>query len=476
MFYKQLPSEEYKFYFLFYLAFTFCFAMLMPFSYGDLAIWISEGRQIFAQRTVYIHDVYSFNPTVQMPYPWLSCVFYYFIDSIFGIKTIFFIHRLIPVAIVYFWLSRYPHLLKKRNWPILVVSLSGLSGLFVDRPALLLLPVVIYTYELIESEEIFKNNFKIFLLLILWTNLHGSFVLFFMLLFFKLLTALSKKIFTTHFGTIALYISATLVNPWFFHIYDYVYQTAQLSKIRMTEWQPISFYEENKISFDSIAFSLSVMALVSVCLYRRKLHNLFRSSITILIIFAFNAFRNLPLFFGTLPLFYGRCFLNGQPFQASIQKRNIFKFLLNRLFIFLLIAIGFFFFSDLGSSARMSLPRRYSSKYDETSCFKIAEYLKSFQSKRIFNEWILGSFLIYTQDNKVFSDTRNIIYSDSVMNDYTRIVKNSDNVALKLLKKYSADFVIARSDRLPLLQALSSSPDWTFILDDSGYRLFQRIF
>ena len=473
----KLQSEEFKFYFFFFLALTFLFAMLMPFSYGDLAVWIAEGRQIMRQGTVYISDAYSFNQTEVSAYPWLSSVFYYFFDANFAIESIFLLHRLIPVAIVAYWLLRYPHLLHKKNWLPLMISISGLSMLIVDRPALLVLLFIPLIFEWIESDRIYDRKFRTLFLLVLWTNLHGSFLLFLAIfgyrLFWQVLKSRRFSVLKEKLSFFFLCIAATCINPWGVKIYSYVWQTAVISKLRITEWQPLSFYEKGEISFEMIFFILTVSLVMYFAVKKKKFETLVTSSFFIFLVSAAAAVRSLPLLFSVLPLFWGRHLADASSISGFSLKPTLIQIISNRAITTTLVLIGLFMFSSYSENYRQDLPKRYSQRYDYTTTFRIADYLNQSTGKRVLNSWLLGSFLIYSQNNQIYIDTRNIIYSDEVYSDYVYMMNNIDGKAEALLNEHRIDFVVTEKAKA-LVSALQASQNWTFIMEDNGYELFQR--
>lgn len=472
----KLQSEEFRFYFLFYLGLTFLFAMLMPFSYGDLAVWIAEGRQIFLQKTIYINEAYSFNQTTMTPYPWLSSVFYYALDASYSIDAIFFLHRLIPVFIVGFWLTKYPLLLQKKNWPILVVCISGLSMLIVDRPALLTLPVILISYYLIETKKVFLYKSRVFFLIVLWTNLHGSFLVFFLLLGFKYVADLlenpRKFKFLERTSFVLMCLLATCINPWGVKIYHYLWQTMTVSKVRMAEWQSLSFENSDAI-FEAGFFMISVAYLLGVCVQRKKMKQLFTSPILPLLAAAVMAVRNLPFYYMTLPLFWGKSLAAAEG-EWDYKRPQLIQVVFNRSIITLVFAAGLFMFSNYSQHIRLFLPAKYQQAYDYTSCFKIADYINSRSTgKKIFNSWDVGAFLLYSQKNQIFIDARNIIYSDSEFNEYQQIIGNYHNAAESLLDKHQSDYAVIETTQ-GATRALKASQNWTFIMEDNGYSLFER--
>ncbi|MES2802557.1 MAG: hypothetical protein V4654_08710 [Bdellovibrionota bacterium] len=473
----KLQSEEFKFYFFFFLALTFLFAMVMPFSYSDLAIWIAEGRQIMRQGTVYIHDAYSFNQTEALPYPWLSSLFYYFFEANFVIESIFLFHRVIPVGIVAFWLLRYPHLLHKRNWLPLVISISGLSMLIVDRPALLVLPLIPIAFEWIDNDKIYKHKFKILGLLILWTNLHGSFLLFLALLAYRIFwQALKSRSFAhlnDRFAFFAACVVATLINPWGVKIYSYVLQTALISKLRVTEWQPLSFFEKGEISFEMLFFLMTVFLVVFFAFKKKKTGTLLTSSFFIFLVSAFAAVRSLPLLFSVLPLYWGKHLADASSVIGFAVKPSVKQVFCNRAITTTLVLFALFMFSSYSENYRKDLPNRYAQRYDYTSTFRIADYLNQSSGKRVFNSWLLGSFLIYSQPNQIFIDTRNIIYSDATYTDYVHMMNNINGQSEALLNQHRIDYVVSEKAKA-LASTLKASQNWTFIMEDNGYALFER--
>lgn len=467
MFDTKLQSEEFKFYFLFFLALTFLFSMLMPFSYVDLAVWIAEGRQIFRQGTLYIHDAYSFNPTTALPYPWLASLIYYFLEANFSIEIIFFLHRVVPVAIVAYWLIRYPQLLHKSNWLPLVISISGLSLLIVDQPALLVLLFVPIAFEMIESDWHLKNKIKALAFLVLWTNLHGSFLLFLAFLAYRICSQIVLRQNFIHlkkqFVFFSLSLLATFANPWGVKIYSYVIQLASISKNRIP----------SELSFTMLLFVLTLSVLAITAYRNKKLKALFTSSFFICIILSFMAVLNLPFLFAVFPLFWGKNLTDVKNVIGIALKPTLPQILVNRTITVILILGGLFMFSSFSENFRKDLPDRYSSKYDSSATFRIADYLNQYTGKRVFNSWLLGSFLIYSQPNQIFIDPRNIIYSDSIFGDYVTALNNINGTSEAFLSQHQIDYVVSAKAE-SLAAALQTSQNWTFIMEDNGYSLFER--
>lgn len=348
--------------------------------------------------------------------------------------------------------------------------------LIIDRPALLVLLLIPFFYELIESEQIYKKKLKALFLLVLWTNLHGSFALFFLLLGYKTLAqALKNPRIAFTKDRLFFFMStvlATLINPWGWKIYDYVLQTAAISKVRMGEWQLLTLFENGQVSFDFLYFLCAVIVLIFLVIKRRKIKELFLSPLPVILISAFLAVRNVPLFFTVFPLFWGKYLANSLSTQNFVEKASLSKIFAHRGIVFLLILSGIYMFTEYSEGIRSNLSK-HAQRYDETSAFRIGRYLHNLSGKKIFNDWLLGSFFMYSQKNQIFIDTRNIIYDDLIYKDYLKTVENKDGQAEDILKQYQIDYVVSEKTK-PLTAVLKASKNWTFIMDDNGYSLFEK--
>lgn len=467
---SRLESQFYKY---FFALMTLLLAMISSRSMGDLAIWISEGQQIFLQKTIYITDIFSLNPTTSYPYPWLSAVIYFLINQFVGINGIFWIHRLIPCAITLFWLNRYPQLLYKKNWWIIVVSIIGSSTLYIDRPALLVLPLVVLAFYFFEKNFLRKKSYVLFILLFLWVQLHGSFILYFLFLGWKfIVNVLVRKktlLFYKYVRFAGISFLISLMNPWGIKIYEYVFVTAKVSAVRMTEWEPLKLSGSNQIiSIFAIVFVLSIFALL--LLKKIKSKALTKSS-SVLFFMMIVGVRNISLFFVTWPLAY---FERNKKVIFIDEKISIIKKSFNVIILLLLFLISLFMSSEKSNAFRKQTGKASFQYYDETVVSNIFNYLQNeSENKFIFNDWAVGSHLSLLSDVKIFIDTRNIIYSDQTVLDYKNIYSHSIDYSQEKIQSMNINYILINASSL-LAQSLQSSPNWSLVMTEGLYVLYKK--
>jgi len=453
-----------------------CALLLAAFSsrsMGDLAIWISEGQQIFLQKTIYIKEMYSINVTTQYPYPWLSSVIYFGIYQLLGIDFIFYFHRFIPFFILLFWIREYPQLLYKKNWWILVLALIGSSSIFIDRPALLALPLVTLAFHFFEKNYIRKKSMYLYILLFFWVQLHGSFVLYFIFFGWKFATNIlvRKKAFLikTYTKFFAQSLLITLLNPWGIKIYEYVYATATVSSYRMTEWEALKISGNNKEI--SIFAGFFVFATLLLLLKRKVSSRLILKNSTPLFIMMIFGVRNVSLFFITWPLAY---FQRRQSIIQANQSIPLTKKIINNILLTFLAIVSLFLMTSQSVPIRQKLKSNSFQFYDETSVPMIFSYLQSQPGKKIiFNDWAVGSHMTLLPDVKIFIDTRNIIYSDQIVLDYENIYFRQYSQSKDKIEELRINYILIKDSEL-LAQSLQTSPDWRRIMSEGLYVLYQK--
>ena len=91
----------------------------------------------------------------------------------------------------------------------------------------------------------------------------------------------------------------------------------------------------------------------------------------------------------------------------------------------------------------------------------------------IFNEFEFGSYFILKLPNKIFMDSRNIIFSDDAYKNYALVMRGEDGWE-KVLDKYDIKLVAMSLKRNRIRASLASSPHWEIIYADSDYFLARR--
>ena len=219
-------------------------AVLLPVQPHDYWWYLRLGRDVLESGAVPVMDTYS---SVQAGQPivyqsWLSAVILWLLYKIGGIPlTIFFVAVLIGLTYALLWLVMYEGGVGARM-ATLFTLLAGLSGSnnWGVRPQLFAYPLFLAVLWLLLKWQNREQKF-IWLLVPLswaWANLHGSFILFFILvgIAFVFGSGDRKKLFWIVLTALAV----TLLNPRGFVLWQSVIATFTSPGIRdlSPEWLP----------------------------------------------------------------------------------------------------------------------------------------------------------------------------------------------------------------------------------------------
>jgi len=149
---------------------------------GDLGFHLTLGRYILDQRKIPLHDLFSHTMTGKnvTQHEWLSGVVFALTDRLFGFEGIIFLCALLTATT--FWLVFKLVRAKSQNLivSVAVVLLTIMTSMvhWLARPHLftfLLLAVwMLILHQL--SEGKLKHWWMLPVLMLLWTNLHGAFI------------------------------------------------------------------------------------------------------------------------------------------------------------------------------------------------------------------------------------------------------------------------------------------------------------
>jgi hypothetical protein len=399
-------------------------SILMPIGDPDFFWHIATGRWIFQNKTLPSEDPFSFttpkvlelrDQAILKGY-WLSQVLYYVIYLIGGWNGIIFLRILVVFLLIFFLIKRRE---AELNIHLLVVFLSMfvvLNHYFLDRPqvfSFLFFAVLLYLIDTIRKARASTIHYiSMPLLMTLWANMHGAYILGQFVIFIYLVSEnikpeplRSKELRLFSFISI-ISIATSFINPL---LYKTLPATFQFMKT--------SYFTENIIEYSSTIigfFKLNLYILLfywliafltlSALLYRIIHKDIDLADIVItgiLLYFSFTQIRYVAFFIiWSVPLVSN--FLNSLLKEGSL-KRFITGFsTLSILFL------------ELYTSGR--LVKNLSSFYDgnwislqypaEMARFIKAEGLKG----NMYNFYDWGGYLIWElgPERKVFIDGRGL--------------------------------------------------------------------
>ena len=452
-----------------------------PFSVSDLAVWIALGKYFIAHGELLRHDIFSVLPTSEMIYPsWGISLLYALIYQIGermsgnagGLLLVCLAHVLVALPAL-LWviyrnsIFRISDPTQRRVWVFLGLFILGTMDAFAPRPAMVaLIPLVLAYTEIssIESEISWKKLLRLFLVGVVWVNMHGSFILLPILLAWRLLfvrIALPKRLLALGLTTASL-----LLNPWHSRIFSYVIDTIQISKGRFfTEWEfpGVRSYFPTGLLFWIFVIYIVVVAFRS----RRDLETRSRllcSPFYPLLMNGALAIRNSTLAFAVaLPFLHSNHLLaapNGTRPGRESRRLN-------------LIVVIFVCTALVALTALYPLGKRRI--FNQSAPIKLTEKIRaSGKTCPIFDDLEVGGFLLLELPNRIFIDTRNIIFSNQDLVQYFDVIRAVPGWD-RYLDRYGTCFaVLSQENEAPLITAMTGSRDWKYVSEENGMLLFEK--
>jgi hypothetical protein len=328
------------------------------------------------------------------------------------------------------------------------------------------------------------------LVMVFWVNVHGTFILGFVLLgiflaaegmrrLLKLPEANSWSVLAWLAGIALLCLLALLINPQGVHIFSYVYNlmTDQPSQALVMEWQtPVP---DNPTA---IVFYASILMLVIAWAFSSKKP----SPTDLLLVLAFTwlawsgvryviwyAMVVIPILAGVL-----KGLLGDRSWLAPAPPNLLNLVLAVLLFVpFLLVQPWWV--------DRLPLPEKYTQQVlldtSEGSLLSThtpvgaVEYLRENPRGRLFNEMGYGSYLIWAiPEQGVFVDPRVELYPYEHWLDYIRIIRGVRYY--ELLDQYGADRLLLDVEfQAELISILERDPTWRREYADPYSQIWTRV-
>lgn len=426
-----------------------------------------------------------------MVYPALLSLLYGILYKIKGLELVALVHAFIPAAWLFFWydfIKKYS--LAHRNnsdiWSLQIlaaflIASQGLTLIYLPRPAMVSTIFILASYYLITilKDNLFnaKNILQFSLIEILWVNIHGSFLILPLMLIWQLPFLILEKnysLFKNRLQTLTFVLLAALVNPFTWKVFPYVIETAAISKARkIDEWFPTHYFNFPFASWYFYAISAAlVFILFNRFKSRRNLNEIFSDSFFMFWISGFFAIRNTFFIFLVLPIFlFDKIFLTSN--GATVQKKR-YSSALNILIITFIMTITFLLNPFQKKDFSRFLPAKYQPTFDPGyRAEKINTFLES-ANGNIFNTWEFGSDLALGQKNKYFIDTRNIIFSNTIENEYVNFLYEPEKNQAFLIK-YRFKYYVVHRGYAQLISWLGAQPNFKLIIDEGPALLFEKV-
>jgi hypothetical protein len=452
---------------------------LQPIKNYDIWWHLKTGEIIYQSWDIPDKDIFSYTKAGEpwTNHEWLSQVIFYITYKLFGFYG--------PIILKTFVLMLSFFIIYKRNQLFLngyfnvfsiavIVMISHVSWL--SRPLIfifLFIPLTIYLLDLYILRDK-KTLWSMPLIMIIWVNLHGSFILGLLLLFLYTLNALvhdrKKGIYLSKILVVS--IAATLINPNTYEIllYPLQYATESVHAKYILEWQSPNFHTFSAfegvllLSIIVLAFSKGVNALDMVLILLFTHLGLFAIRNT-----AIYALVVVPIIFK-----YAQLLVEQRISSLNLPQPALRTFSLSFSIAFLLIGTTLFGYNFYVNSLEYleDSPVVYD-KFPKNATEYLLQNKEVLSKYNMFNNYGWGGYLIWSlyPTYKVFVDGRADLYGDFIEEYYK--VKSLKPEAPEILKKYNISLILIHKDTALDLY-LNESTSWRRIYVDNVSVIYLR--
>jgi hypothetical protein len=469
------PSRSYGFLWLGIALFPLLvIAVLFPVQPHDYWWYLRLGKDVLETGAVPVVDTYS---TSQVGQPlvyqhWLSAVFLWLVYKTGGIPvTVFLLVSLIGLTYAMLWLLMRQGGVGPRLASLLTIF-AGLSGSnnWGVRPQLFTYPLFLAALWLLLQWQNREQKLLWFLipLSLAWANLHGSFILFFILvgLAFVFGNGDRKKLFPVSLFALA----ATLVNPRGFILWQSVLETfiSPVSNNFVTEWAP-----PVNLGWQMNIFFAWLILLVPLAVFARRRPALFE--LMLFLLFSWLALKGSRFIIWDLFIFGA--------FTASLMSDSIIKWFDRPLQVktpvinfglgMLLLLMPLLLLPGL----RENLPGETSPSVDPQTPIAATAWLSDHPELpgNMWNDFVFGSYLIHALPARpVWMDTRfQIVYTPQQIEQYL-FVQSVQPGWDSYLDKNNINLLILARTQPALVRAVQNSNEWCEQYHDDVALIFSR--
>ncbi|HSA07216.1 MAG TPA: hypothetical protein P5556_08540 [Candidatus Gastranaerophilales bacterium] len=453
---------------------------------ADPDLWhrMAVGK-IFSQTGwVVYNDIFSYLPRNEMwvDHEWLSGIIFYTITNFFGDYGLITLQILLVFSIL-FLIYKINHLINTENkyrisyYLIVLIAIhAGFSSpLRCQVFTYLFFTLWIYLLERIKRGEL-KFIWIFPATMLLWANMHGGFLAGIGLVGFYLVgDYLNKRNISKYFLIFALIIPVTLINPYGFKYWSYIFEAATMHRPYISEWKAFNPFES---FYKGLGFKALILILFSGYGYR-----LFRKitidkveivALTITFFLAIKHERHVA-FFAIIAASYSyqhfTAFLDAtigkleNKFSKIFQEETLKKISVTKdysVYLFL-ISASVYILSSLQITVKM----------DDYPVKSIEFIKKNNISGNLFIPFNWGSYAMW----KLFP--QNLINIDGRFEEVYKIesyLEVSEFTVTKkfnetVFNKYHHDIFILQKDTMAY-EKLKSKPDWRLVFEEKNAGVF----
>jgi hypothetical protein len=466
---------------------------------GDAGLHIRIGDWILQNGTVPHTDLFGFSraPDTWYAFEWLSEVVFAWLHAGWGLKGVV----LLSAALI----AGYMTLLLRFTLSngstgllslALVLITSGITAIhYHARPHLFTLVILCAALWLLfrDREQPTRWLWSLIPITILWTNLHGGFFVFFVVIALLVIASAAEALLfadlrAAKVAEVKRYTllglgcaAASLVNPYGIHLHEHIRETLSSKWIMnfVDEFKSPSFRSENLLLYMGLLFAglMCVPLLVS----RRRLFEPL-----LLLFFAYaslSSVRHVPLFAMVATPIVGaeltRLWRRWAPTHDSkthdsksttaiiSQMSDDLSLRFQHAGVWIPLSLIL-----LANSSSIAWPRDFSKEHFPLAM--VEKHAAELEGKRVFTTDQISDYLVYRfyPKQRVFMDGRHNYYGEKIGNDFISLLHAGSDYA-QLLDKYKIETVLL-TDATPLATALKLTPGWRTVEKTGEYILLVR--
>ena len=457
----------------------------------DTGYHIRAGEYIIETHSVPKHDIFSFTnpPLPWTAHEWLSEVIMAVIHGKFGLTGVVIFFSLV-IAAIYYVLFR---ILKSSQAGILVsvavaLLVIGSSQLhWLARPHIFSLLLTLLWYYVLDRYEYHEQNYLYLLpaVMLLWVNLHGGFIIAFVLTgiylagnFLKFLVAApveeekyARK--TRSFGLLTgACLLVSLINPRGYHLLLFPFRLASNRFImdNVHEFLSPNFHEP-------MTFTYLLLFMIAVLAVSRKRITLIE--LTLLLLFTYMSLysaRYIPIFaIIAAPVLVKQAGLFLK--ESEGRTAGFLKGMSRRVSSLDSSARGFFWpAAAVAAVLLIFFAGKISYHFDQKiKPVAAVEFLKKEHLQgNMFDNDEFGDYIIYAAwpEYKVFFDGRSDMYGVERMKEYFKVIRIETGWE-DVLKKHKINWIIYDAKSV-LSRFLLGRDDWKLIYADKVADIFVK--
>ncbi len=459
---------------------------------GDAGWHIRTGEYILETGRVPQTDLYSFSKpgAPWFAWEWLSDVLFAELSRWSGgLKGLVLMAGVVITAV-------FTLLLRSMAWrgvtlwvalPVALLGLGASSIHFLARPHIFTMLFLVIALWLIEADRRRPSPWlwSLLPLTILWTNLHGGFLVIFLVLGALVAgSAVEAFLFGNRWETVARYgvltaacAAATFVNPYGYLVHQHIIGYLRSDWIRavVQEFQSPNFRSESMLQFELLLF-VGLIAAASFLRRRRITEALWIAGFAHL---SLSSQRHIPVFVAVAaPYIAAELNRWWEQWTGSASHKSLLGILrqMGRDLTPSLARSSVWVFALVAALVVIGEPIKWPSDFPDllfpTTLIQRNESRLLNGRLLTYDQW--ADYLIYRKpkQQKVFVDGRSDFFGQELGDDYIHMTQARWDWE-HLLAKHRFDTILAPID-WPLAALLKQSPSWNLIEDDGKALLFAR--